>query len=149
MSVTFCLAKKVVGKVGYQFLYPSDFDPTPVIDPEYPEYGAIPPDNPYTLNVHNDNAKEILRTFNITGELHNGGILDNLDEVIEICNQVIASVRTIPELDLGTPSVMSKFENGPLVVECGHLPGWYGDRFGKLLELATIAKQKEAVITYA
>ncbi len=149
MSVTFQIVKKIPGQPGFQFITPDNFDPTPVVDPEFPEYGPIYPENPYHLNVHTDNATTILAMFGITGKLDCGGFLFDLDEVIQVCEQVLATIRSMPEMDEGTATSTTNDPSGLTWIKCGHIPGWYAHRFGKLLELAIIAKKKDAVICYA
>ena len=156
MSITFYVAKETLELIDnnvlavYRMMYPEGFDNTPIVDPEYPEYGALPPSNPWELNVTNSHGIEILRMldlFDETAEDLTGHI--NPAILADRCQNAIGTINSIPEFDAGADTVEHQGETGPKFISCGLQPGYFVDRIGKLLELATIAREREEMICYA
>lgn len=152
MSVTFYVAKESLKMVNdrvvviYHEIYPEGFDRTPVVDSEYPEYGAIAPSNPLSLNLSNSNARNILQTLGVDdSELV--GCLEPA-KLLPACQNALSTLRSVPALDDGTPN-RELSGNGPTIILCGHRPGYFEDRFSRLRELAEAAIANEAVIAYA
>lgn len=153
MSVTFSVCKenlvmqndKVM--VSYTILYPPTFDKTPVVDPEYPEYGAISPENPWDLNVNNYNAREILQSLGVELTEDLCGIIDPT-KLLDTCNNNLATINVLPNLDGGTESEESVGKNGCTFINCGRSVGYFNHRFNKLKELVLIAIQNDAIITF-
>lgn len=155
MSMTFYVAKEELkmyeGKVVTMVtcLYPPNFDNTPVVDPEYPEYGAIHPDNPWEINLSNTNAMMILRLLGFENEGEYTGHIGELDKLIQSANHVLATCQSIPEIDGGALTEESRGEKGCLIIECGIREGYIAERVKQLMNLATIAKENEAVLAYS
>ena len=159
MSVTFSVCKETLEMrdekviVRYTSLYPDDFDNTPRIDPDMPEYGAIPPENPWDLNVSNINCLDLLRTLGLWEEgrdpsdLH--GVLDPAKLALA-CDQALSTLQAVPEIDMGTNSREDEpGQKGCRMVICGHMPGYFTNRFEWLKKLAVIAQERYAVIGYS
>lgn len=173
MSVTFCPAIETVKvfdgepRIVYVPMSPEGFDGTPTIDPECPEYGAcVYPVDPWELNVSNANARLILDTIGM-GSPELCGLIVDLDQFISQCDAIIGVTRDISEFDAGSPArvvpngdldallaggVLQTLPDdavGPTIIDCGLRPGYLNDKFTKLREIALIAKERGAVISYA
>lgn len=156
MSVTFSIAKEKLlewngePNICLSPIYPEGFDNTPKIDPEYPEYGELYPDNPWELNVTNSNAFELLNILGVPQTEYCGTLCGNdLTTIVRIGSECLATLVAAPELmDMGTPSHESKGSKGCTIIQCGHHPGWYTDRITKIVELATIALAHDACISF-
>lgn len=138
MSLTLCVAietlRELVGgpQVCYTPLLPEGFDNTPQIDPAMPDYGPIYPDNPWSLNVHQQNAREMFDLIGLSLGDDCSGIIcgPELIELEETCKHIVQSIRTVPDT------------NDP------HIPSWHEHRFSKLHDLVVIARQMGGVISF-
>ena len=154
MSVTFTVSMETIREfdgqphVVYMPQYPQGFDPTPVVDPEFPEYGAIPPTSPWEMNVSNSNFSTIMQSLGL--EFSDWcGVIADVTDLIARCEALLGTVRSIPEFDAGVKPTETRGEMGALIVNCGVRPGYLVDRIGTLLSLAIAARDAGAVVTFA
>jgi len=152
MSVTFSVSSESIEQLEgkavrhIRTLYPEGFDNAPVVDPEYPEYGGLPPQNPWEMNVSNVNAVDLLRTLKLYDENSEDlmGVL-NAWKLHRACEKALANLPP----DAGRPDVESRGSGGCRWIECGKTPGYYFERFSQLRDLAKIAIEIGAIISFA
>jgi len=178
MGVSFYLVKENVKMVdgepviNYGIVYPPNFDRTPVVDPEYPEYGALPPENPWEINVNQHNFVRLAKSLGIIvdNEESWSGLITNLADFIDQCRSMLATVLSIPAFDAGEQTVVSRnvslesivnaaatgntalaseCELGATFIHLGTSEGYFARQLPRLIELAEIAIANEAVISYA
>lgn len=156
MSVTFQVAKERIGDhnglplITYYPVYPAGFDPKQVID--HPEYGPISADNPWSINVTNDNATQLLqllRQESEDAEMGLVGTIRNLAGFIEACDSALEAIRSFPSLDSGTAATEIGRADGCRIVHCGVPAHYLRSRVSQLRVLAEIAKDVEGVISFA
>lgn len=154
MSVTFTVAMETIREfdgqpqVVYMPQYPPGFDNTPVVDPEFPEYGALPPDNPWDMNVSNTNFVTIMRSLGFE-DFDYVGVIANVADLITRCEALLGTVRSIPQFDAGVEPREYRGESGATIIDCGVRPGYLNERIGTLLTIAIAARDAGAVISYA
>jgi len=158
MGISFMVAREEVMLIDgvpaivYAPLYPVGFDRTPVIDLEMPEYGSIPPDNPWSMDLSVANAFMLLRELGLINEADEPeycGHFVDLPDLIARCEALLGVVNTIPEFDAGVSAVVQGGDGHATMIHCARRPGYMNHRVGRLLELALIAKENDGVISYA
>jgi hypothetical protein len=112
------------------------------------EYGDIYPENPWTMNVSEMNAINILKTLGLEfDQEYYCGTLDS-GIVVAACDSVLSTLRSIPELDAATPWVETKGVGGCTVYEGGRMEGYLAIRVSELRGLAQIALDRGLVLNY-
>lgn len=156
MSVTFTVSMETIREIDgeprliYMPQYPQGFDNTPVVDPDYPEYGAcVYPDNPWEMNVSNSNFAMIMRELGLEVNDEYCGVIANVADLIARCEALLGTVKAIPEFDAGVKQTEFFGEAGARVINCGVRPGYLTDRIGTLLSIATVARDTGAVVAFA
>lgn len=159
MSVTFHVSMEEVcdfdgePRICYAIQYPPGYDNTPLVDPDWPEYGAcVYPPNPWELNVSNDNAYYLMEAVGITVNEDNGlcGVIADLADLIARCDAVIDTLAIIPQFDAGTESTTIRYgDNGPAMVYCGRSEGYLHGRVSALRDIAIAAQSIGGVVSYS
>ena len=61
----------------------------------------------------------------------------------------VSTLRAVPELDGARPSREDRTDGGALWIDCGRREGYMQETVTRLLELAKIAGERNAVVSYA
>jgi hypothetical protein len=155
MSVTFQVLRediKVNGDeptVVYLPVYPDSFDPEQVIVD--PEYGPLCPENPWSINVTNENAVRVLQLLGQEPYSDQGlvGTICDLSGFIKACDNALAAISSFPSLDAGVDASESFGDLGFRIVHCGLPADYFSERVGRLRELAQIAIEVGGILSFA
>jgi hypothetical protein len=149
VSVTFVVCSPREETIGGQLvkvlheIYPDGFDTTPKIDPDYPEFGAMEPDNPWSLNIGNDSAREVLKYLGLYDNDELVGLIEP-QTMIDRCDEALAAIRDIAGIDC---AVAPRIEG--IFVHCGRPAGYLKEQFQTLRKFAVEAIPRNAMIAYS
>jgi hypothetical protein len=130
---------------------PEGFDPlTPINNDPNDSYGPDYPENPWEINVHQQNGADVLKTLGFYVETGDGmfGQIEDLDKLIAMCDSTLGAVSSFPGLDSGVEATEMP-GSGPRWFNGGRHPGSLTRIISKIRELAIIAKEKGGLISYA
>jgi hypothetical protein len=155
MSVTFSVVRENLEvldgqpKIVYRQVYPADFDPAQVI--EDPEHGRLSPDNPWSMNLTNENAVRVLELLGEDPYSENGlvGTICNVPEFIERCDSALLAIRSFPALDAGVSPTESYGATGVPMIHLGVPADYFRTRVTRLREIAQIAIDVGGILSFA
>jgi hypothetical protein len=131
----------------YLSVYPDGFDPNQMI--EDPDFGPLTSDNPWSINLANENAVRLLELLGqaTRREYGLGGLICNLAEFIVACDNGLSAVTRSPELDASVGAQVG-YSDGFRIIRCGATHDYFNKHISRLRELALIGIEVGGILSF-